>query len=75
MWVDLGIQFWHTLVRKDVVDRTEGEHDEPEGSIRAVEAVGPVDDEADPAIEPLVLAVRVIRRMHLNTVTLLNTAG
>jgi len=33
MWVDLGIQFWHTLVRKDVVDRTEGEHDEAEGSI------------------------------------------
>ena len=57
MWVDLGIGFWHTLVGKDVVDRAEGEHDEPEGRFRGVEAVGAVDDEPDAPIEAFVLGI------------------
>ena len=69
MWVDLGIQFWHTLVRKDVRDGTEGEHDEAECRVGGVEAVGAVDDEANPPVEALAAGIRVNRRMHLNTVT------
>ena len=57
MWVDSGINYWHTLMGKDVLDRPEGQHDEPEGRIRGVEAVGAVDDETHPAVEPFVLCV------------------
>ena len=46
-----------SIVRKYVGDRPEGEHDEAEGCIGRVEAVGPVDDQTDAAIEAFVLLV------------------
>jgi hypothetical protein len=44
-------------VRKDVLDRSEPEHDECEGCPRGVEPVRAVDDKADAPVEPLVLRV------------------
>ena len=49
---------------KDVFDRSEGQHDEAECGVGGVEAVGPVDDEADAAIEALVPGVGSHRQMH-----------
>ena len=42
---------------EDVVDGSEGEHDEGEGGVGGVEAVGRVDDEPYPAIESFVAGV------------------
>jgi hypothetical protein len=50
MWGVSGIRFWLTLVREDVFDRPERDHDESQCSVGGVEAVGPIDDEADAAI-------------------------
>ena len=51
------MNYWHSLVGKDVVDRSEGQHDEPEGRFRGVEAIGAVDDEPDAPIEAFVLGI------------------
>jgi hypothetical protein len=45
MWVDLGI--WASFVWEDVVDGSEGDHDQGEGGTGGVEPMGPVDDQAD----------------------------
>jgi hypothetical protein len=44
-------------VREDVFDRSERDHDERKGSVGGVEAVGPIDDEADTAVQSLVPGV------------------
>jgi len=44
-------------VGEDVFDGSEGEHDEGEGSVGGVEAVGPVDYEPDPPVQSLVAGV------------------
>ena len=57
MWVDLGICGPTAFVWEDVVDGSEGDHDEGEGGVGGVEAVGPVDDEPDPSVESFVAGV------------------
>src|SRR5580704_15065986 len=57
MWVDLGIFDPFALVRQYVLYRPDGEHDEREGGPRGVEPVGAVDDQADAAIQALVLGI------------------
>jgi len=57
MWVDSRIRAPTPFVREDVFDGPEGEHDEAEGGAGGVEAVGAVDDEADPAVESSVAGV------------------
>jgi hypothetical protein len=53
MWVVLGIR--SSFVWEDVVDGSEGDHDqgEGEGGAGGVEAVSPVDDQADTPVESL----------------------
>ena len=46
-----------TLVWQDVLDGSEREHDEAEGGVGGVEAVGPVDDEPDAPIEAFVAGI------------------
>lgn len=48
------------------VDEAGGEHDEGEGGVSGVEAVGAVDHEADLGVQSLDAAVRTNGRMHLN---------
>ena len=57
MWVGLGIRGPLAFVWEDVVDGPEGEHDEAEGGVGRVEAVGPVDDEPHPAVESFVAGI------------------
>jgi hypothetical protein len=64
MWVNSGIRRGPTLMGKDVFDRPERDHDERECSIGGVEAVGPIDDEPDAAIQSLVPGIGPHRRMH-----------
>src|SRR5450759_202032 len=54
MWVDSGIRCGLTLRREDVFNRSERDHDESKCGVGGVEAVGPIDDEADPPIQSLV---------------------
>ena len=42
---------------EDVVDGSEGDHDQGEGGAGGVEAVGPVDDQADAPVESFVAGV------------------
>jgi hypothetical protein len=44
-------------VREDVFDGSEGERDEPECGVDGVEAVGPVGDQADPAVQSFVAGI------------------
>src|SRR5665811_372362 len=59
MWVDLGICGPTAFVWEDVVDGSEGDHDEGEGEGGAggVEAIGPVDDQAYAPVESFVAGV------------------
>src|SRR5665811_1676717 len=57
MWVDSGIRSGLTLMGKDVFNRSERDHDERKGGVGGVEAVGPIDDEADPPIQSLVSGI------------------
>src|ERR1019366_1700343 len=57
MWVDSGIGGSLAFMREDVVDGPEGEHDEAEGGVGGVEAVGAVDDEPHPPVESFVAGV------------------
>src|ERR1035437_3607347 len=57
MWVDSGIHRRLTLVRKDMFNRPECEHDESEYSAGEVEAVAPVDDEPHPPVEAFVAGI------------------
>src|SRR5664279_848397 len=57
MWVDSGIRCGLTLMREDVFNRSERDHDESKSGVGGVEAVGPIDDEADPPIQSLVSGV------------------
>ncbi len=57
MWVILGIGGQLAFVGEDVFDGPEGDHDEGEGGVGGVEAVGPVDDEADSPVESFVAGV------------------
>jgi hypothetical protein len=51
-------------VWEDVVDGSEGDHDQGEGGAGGVEAVGPVDDQADAPVESFVAGVRSHRQLH-----------
>jgi hypothetical protein len=51
----LGI--WSSFVWEDVVDGSEGDHDQGEGGAGGVEAISPVDDQADAPIESFVAGV------------------
>src|SRR5487761_1396822 len=57
MWVLSGQNRSHSFMREDVGDRSERQHDEAESSLRRVEAVGPIDDEADPTVEAFMTRV------------------
>src|SRR5664279_5238976 len=67
MWVGLGIHGCCALVWQDVVDGSEGEHDQAEGCVGGVKSVGAVDDEPDAAVGPscraLVMPRRIAARM------------
>ena len=57
MWVDSGIGDPVTLVRQDVLDRPERQHDEAECRVGRVEAVGAVDDETDAPVQAFVAGI------------------
>jgi hypothetical protein len=57
MWVESRISGLSPLVRQDVRDRPERDHDQRERGVGGVETVGPVDDEPDPPIEAFVPGV------------------
>lgn len=57
MWMNSRIRGPRAFVWEDVVDGSEGEHDEGERGVGRVEAVGPVGDEPHPPVESLVAGV------------------
>src|ERR1035437_5475152 len=52
-----GLGSWSSFVWEDVVDGSEGDHDQGESGAGAVEAVGPVDDQAYAPVESFVPGV------------------
>jgi len=53
-------------VWEDVVDGSEGDHDQGEGGASGVEPISPVDDQAHAPVESLVPGVRPSCRLRLN---------
>ena len=52
-------------MRQDMLDGSEGEHDQAERGVGGVEAVGAVDDQAYPAVQAFVSGVGPTSRVHL----------